>query len=98
MNLPGGKRSGAAVCFRTAFAIDLSLFFVPCLGAQPQTDYHQHLFSPRIAKLAPGLNPLSAAELIALLDKAGIQRASCCRSHINTAARTGRRLRMNTRR
>jgi predicted TIM-barrel fold metal-dependent hydrolase len=75
MNLPGGKRSGAAVCFRTAFAIVLSLFFVPCLGAQPQTDYHQHLFSPRIAKLAPGLNPLSAADLIALLDKAGIERA-----------------------
>jgi hypothetical protein len=99
MNLPGGKRSGAAVCFRTAFAIVLSLFFVPCLGAQPQTDYHQHLFSPRIARLAPGLNPLSAAELIALLDKAGIQRALVLSiAYINTAARTGRRLRMNTRR
>jgi predicted TIM-barrel fold metal-dependent hydrolase len=44
-------------------------------AAQPETDYHQHLFSPRIAKLAPGLNPLSAADLIALLDKAGIERA-----------------------
>jgi len=48
---------------------------VPCLGAQPETDYHQHLFSPRIAKLAPGLDPLTSADLIALLDKAGIRRA-----------------------
>src|SRR6185295_15297641 len=72
---PAGEPSGAAACFRTAFAIVLSLFFVPCLGAQPETDYHQHLFSPRIAKLAPGLDPLTSADLIALLDKAGIRRA-----------------------
>jgi uncharacterized protein len=70
-----GKWFDRAVYFRTAFAIVASLFFMPCLGAQPETDYHQHLFSPGIAKLAPGLNPLRAADLIALLDQAGIERA-----------------------
>ena len=60
---------------RIAFA-GIALFMAGrCLSAQPQADYHQHLFSPNIARLAPGLKPLTAADLIALLDKAGIRRA-----------------------
>jgi uncharacterized protein len=70
-----GKWFQPAVYVRTACAIALSLFAAQCLRAQPQVDYHQHLFSPKIAKLAPALNPLTAADLIALLDKAGIRRA-----------------------
>src|SRR5262245_55370031 len=65
----------AAVRVRTAFAIAASLFLVLSLRAQPQADFHQHLFSPEIAKLAPTLKPLTAADLIALLDQAGIRRA-----------------------
>lgn len=78
VEMKSGRKSEwlqAAVYFRTAFAIVTSLLFVQCLRAQPQTDYHQHLFSPNIAKLAPSLKPLTAADLIALLDKAGIRRA-----------------------
>ena len=41
----------------------------------PAVDHHQHLFSPEITKLA-GLGTLAAADLIALLDLAGIQRAT----------------------
>jgi len=52
------------------------LFFLgPNLCAQPQVDYHQHLFSPRITELAQGLAPLDSKVLIAQLDKAGIHRA-----------------------
>src|SRR5262245_1463970 len=40
----------------------------------PAVDHHQHLFSPEITKLA-GLPTLSAADLVALLDLAGIKRA-----------------------
>jgi predicted TIM-barrel fold metal-dependent hydrolase len=60
---------------RIATVVAISLFFVHCLRAQPQADYHQHLFGPNIAKLAPTLKPLTAADLIGLLDKAGIRRA-----------------------
>jgi predicted TIM-barrel fold metal-dependent hydrolase len=56
-------------------AVLVSFSFALCLHAQPQVDYHQHLFSPNIAKLAPALKPLTATDLIALLDKAGIRRA-----------------------
>lgn len=52
------------------------VFLTATIRAQPLIDYHQHLFSPVIAALNPGgLTPLGAAELIALLDKAGIRRA-----------------------
>jgi predicted TIM-barrel fold metal-dependent hydrolase len=47
----------------------------PAIPAAPLVDYHQHLFSPAITKLAPGLEPLSATELISLLDAAGIRKA-----------------------
>jgi predicted TIM-barrel fold metal-dependent hydrolase len=44
----------------------------------PITDYHQHLFSPDAAALVtgkPGTPGISARDLVALLDSAGIQRA-----------------------
>src|SRR5437773_1217832 len=43
--------------------------------SQPLADYHQHLFSPAVAKLSLGLKSIDAADLIALLDSAGIRRA-----------------------
>ena len=43
--------------------------------SQPLVDYHQHLFSPAVTKLSPGLKSIDARDLIALLDSAGIRRA-----------------------
>ena len=43
---------------------------------RPLADYHQHLFSPAIAKRSPNLKPISAIDLVALLEAAGIQRAA----------------------
>jgi predicted TIM-barrel fold metal-dependent hydrolase len=40
----------------------------------PLIDYHQHLFSPDLAKLV-GLAPIDADQLVTLLDSAGIRRA-----------------------
>jgi hypothetical protein len=55
----------------------LALLSVASLYGQspPLVDYHQHLFGPTVAKLSPGLEPLTASDLIVLLDAAGIQRA-----------------------
>lgn len=50
-------------------------FTPPADQAQPLVDYHQHLFSPFAAKLAPGVNPITAKDLVKLLDSAGIRRA-----------------------
>lgn len=66
----------------------LRLFGAPilfaCLGAasidavqddiRPAADHHQHLYSPVIAP-ASRIEPITAADLIALLDAAGIRRA-----------------------
>lgn len=41
----------------------------------PPIDYHQHLLSPAVAKLGSLPNPVTARDLIALLDAAGIRRA-----------------------
>src|SRR5262245_19806562 len=41
----------------------------------PRADHHQHLFSPVVAK-AESVMPIDAADLIALLDAAGIRRAA----------------------
>src|SRR5882724_1424729 len=47
----------------------------------PKVDHHQHLFSPELAKLISPpppekpIQPITAADLIRLLDQAGIQRA-----------------------
>jgi uncharacterized protein len=38
-------------------------------------DHHQHLFGPAIRELLPGLNPVTARDVIGLLDAAGIKRA-----------------------
>ncbi|WP_395406422.1 amidohydrolase family protein [Pseudoduganella sp. UC29_106] len=43
--------------------------------AQPAGDYHQHLFSPAVAETIK-VPPISAADLVALLDDAGIKRAT----------------------
>ena len=53
----------------------------------PAADHHQHAFSPAYAKLqSPGFKTVSAEEVIAFLDKAGIKRAVL----LSTAFRWGR--------
>lgn len=54
-----------------------TLLLLRASGAQtsPLIDYHQHLFSPAVAKLSPSLQPVNASALITLLDAAGIRRA-----------------------
>lgn len=41
----------------------------------PSADHHQHLFSPAINKMLPSLNPITASDVVSLLDAAGIKRA-----------------------
>lgn len=41
----------------------------------PLVDHHQHLFSPASAALSPGLRPISADDLVHMLDQAKIHRA-----------------------
>lgn len=56
----------------------LTLLAVPMLlGVQsrPLVDYHQHLVSPAAAARSTTLPPISAADLLAALDPAGIRRA-----------------------
>ena len=40
----------------------------------PLVDHHQHLFNPTITKLSPGLESVTASDLITVLDSAGIHR------------------------
>jgi predicted TIM-barrel fold metal-dependent hydrolase len=47
----------------------------PLAQSQPSTDYHQHLFSPASHLRAPQVQSFSTADLIPLLDAAGIKRA-----------------------
>lgn len=64
-------------------AAAIVLLRVSTLHAQdaPRADHHQHLFSPALASAisppapAAPMQPVTAADLIALLDAAGIQRA-----------------------
>jgi nucleoside phosphorylase/predicted TIM-barrel fold metal-dependent hydrolase len=42
----------------------------------PGIDHHQHLFSPATSALARGISPVSAGDLVRLLDEAGIRRAA----------------------
>jgi predicted TIM-barrel fold metal-dependent hydrolase len=51
------------------------LFAVSAAQSQASIDYHQHLLSPSAAKLGSLPKPLTARDLISLLDAAGIQRA-----------------------
>lgn len=43
--------------------------------SRPLVDHHQHVFSPATAARAPRLGAISATDLVALLDAAGIRRA-----------------------
>jgi predicted TIM-barrel fold metal-dependent hydrolase len=54
------------------------VFFGSCpasVRAQDVNDYHQHLLSPVVATLVKAPKPFLAADLIALLDGAGVRRA-----------------------
>lgn len=62
---------------RAALAV-LSILPVPLPAQSPVIDYHQHLFSPAAAALVTGNSAspgISAHDVVALLDSAGIQRA-----------------------
>jgi len=49
---------------------------VSAAPAAPRADHHQHVFSPAVAELfGGGFKPITARDVIALLDEAGIERA-----------------------
>jgi len=56
-----------------------ALAMLPCASlqgqSQPLVDYHQHLFSSAVTKLSAGIDPITASDLLKLLDSAGIRRA-----------------------
>ena len=68
---------------RRFIAATLAISWATVVGAQdaPIADHHQHLFSPALAAAmsppapAPQSRPVTATDLIALLDAAGIRRA-----------------------
>lgn len=52
------------------------LFFSPPQGqSQPLVDHHQHFFGPAVTTLSNGAEPITATELVVLLNSAGIRRA-----------------------
>jgi predicted TIM-barrel fold metal-dependent hydrolase len=52
------------------------LVFRPLQGqSQPLVDHHQHFFGPAVTTISPGVEPITATELIVLLNSAGIRRA-----------------------
>jgi uncharacterized protein len=52
------------------------LVFSPVQGqSQPVVDHHQHFFGPAVTTLSPGVGPITATELVVLLNSAGIRRA-----------------------
>ena len=55
----------------------LAVLSSPALYGQsaPLVDHHQHLFSSATKALAPNISPVSADDLVRLLDQAGIRRA-----------------------
>jgi predicted TIM-barrel fold metal-dependent hydrolase len=64
-----------AMAFRRVVVV-ASILFAALPGlSQPSIDYHQHLLSPSAAKLGSLPKPLTARDLIALLDAAGVRRA-----------------------
>src|SRR5256885_1518527 len=63
------KWLGLAMCLPSASAAAR-----PAPAPPPLIDYHQHFFSPDLAKLV-GIEPIDAAKVVALLDSAGIRRA-----------------------
>jgi len=64
------------------FLIALALLWLTAAPASaqdnpaPAVDHHQHLFSPATRALSPTLKDVSADDLIAFLDDAGIRRAT----------------------
>ena len=42
--------------------------------SQPLIDHHQHFFGPAVTTLSPGIEPITATELVVMLDSAGIRR------------------------
>jgi predicted TIM-barrel fold metal-dependent hydrolase len=48
----------------------------PAPAPVPAVDHHQHLFSPATIALAPAFKTVTAADLVTLLDEAGIRRAA----------------------
>src|ERR1700756_3889558 len=56
------------------FAVWILLAVLPA-QSQPAIDYHQHLLSPSAAKLGSLPKPLTARDLISLMDAAGVRRA-----------------------
>lgn len=57
------------------YAIPL-LVFSPVQGqSQPLVDHHQHFFGPAVTTPSPGVDPITATELVVLLNSAGIRRA-----------------------
>src|SRR6185437_5480144 len=67
----GGMRIAAAACGLSVIAA------AACAHAPlvPAADLHQHLFGPGTHQLNPDLPQVTARELIAYLDSAGIRRA-----------------------
>jgi predicted TIM-barrel fold metal-dependent hydrolase len=67
---------------RALVCLTAALLLPPSAHAQPVADHHQHLFSPAIAALisppapAAPVAPITATDLIAHLDRAGIKRAA----------------------
>ncbi|HVH55946.1 MAG TPA: hypothetical protein VM791_06815, partial [Vicinamibacterales bacterium] len=82
MALQSGKTNGPATLILLILAcVPLRLFArqQPTPAAPkaltPVIDHHQHLFSPAVGKISPSLPPMNAAQLVKLLDAAGIRRA-----------------------
>ena len=67
----------AAVAVATSLGGCASIGSAPSgVPAAPIADHHQHLFSEPLRELSAGMPaPISAADLVAMLDKAGIERA-----------------------
>jgi predicted TIM-barrel fold metal-dependent hydrolase len=61
-------------CHSVVFAASILLAVLPA-QSRPAIDYHQHLLSPSAAKLGSLPKPLTARDLISLLDAAGVRRA-----------------------
>src|SRR5688572_22336963 len=69
------KRMKAATRSWLMILATAALFQFPVRGqAPPSIDHHQHLFSPA-ATATSGATPVSADDLIGLLDEGGIRRA-----------------------
>ena len=62
-------------CLLLALGVACAHAPVPVRPARPAGDFHQHLFGPGTQALSPTLERVTARDLIAKLDSAGIRRA-----------------------